>query len=111
MSTEPDNNTLNIQPRSYTNSAGRNVLEYLSSDTIKLNLHFILTQGKKLSKGMPYMKLEKRTIGDDIAAIRLFNFQDYQGVIYLNVQDLRTNRRYNLSEHGVQWGLVVLVTE
>lgn len=81
----------------YTNSSGRNVLEYITPDTIVLNLDFIMTQGKRLTKGMPYMKLEKRTIGEDTAAIRLLNFQDYQGVIYLNVQDLKTNRCYNLS--------------
>jgi len=27
MATEPDNNALSIQPRSYTNGAGKNVLE------------------------------------------------------------------------------------
>ncbi|NMC60926.1 MAG: hypothetical protein GYA51_16325 [Candidatus Methanofastidiosa archaeon] len=43
------------------------------------------------------MKLEKKTIGEDIAAIRLLNFQDYAGVVYLNVQDLKTGKCYNLS--------------
>jgi len=81
----------------YTNSSGRKVLEYLSPDTIVLDTPFIMTQGKRLTRCMPYMKLEKRTVGEDIAAIRLLNFQDYQGVIYLNVQDLKTNRCYNLS--------------
>lgn len=97
MATEPDNNTLNIQPRSYTNSSGRNVLKYLSSDTIALNLDFIMTQGKRLTKGMPYLKLEKKVACEDIAAIRLLNFQDYAGVVYLNVQDLKTGKCYNLS--------------
>ena len=97
MATEPDNSTLNIQPRSYTNIAGKNVLKYLSPDTIVLDLDFIMTQGKRLTKGMPYMKLEKRTVGEDIAAIRLLNFQDYAGVVYLNVQDLQTGICYNLS--------------
>jgi len=83
--------------KSYTNSAGRIVLEYLSPDTIVLDTPFIMTQGKRLTKGMPYMKLEKGTIGEDTAAIRLLNFQEYEGVIYLNVQDLKTNRCYNLS--------------
>jgi hypothetical protein len=27
----------------------------------------------------------------------LLNYQDYEGVVYLNVQDLQTNRCYNLS--------------
>ncbi len=92
----------------YTTSSGRTVLEYLSADTIALNLPFIMTQGKRLTKGMPYMKLEKKVIGEDIAAIRLLNFQDYKGVVYLNVQDLKTKRCYNLSwnmEFDEDWWL------
>ena len=81
----------------YINSAGRKVLEYLSPDTIVLNLPFIETQGKRLTKNMPYMKLEKKVVGNDIAAIRLLNYQDYEGVVYLNVQDLKTQRCYNIS--------------
>ena len=88
---------MNNQP--YINSSGRKVLEYISSDTIVLNLPFIMTQGKRLTKSMPYLKVEKKTIGEDIAAIRLLNYQDYQGVIYLNLQDLKTNRCYNLSHN------------
>lgn len=83
--------------KQYINSAGRKVLEYLSPDTIALDLDFIMTQGKRLTRGMPYLLLEKKVAGHDTAAIRLLNFQDYQGVIYLNVQDLKTKRRYNLS--------------
>ncbi len=81
----------------YTNSSGRNVLEYITPDTVVLDLDFIMTQSKRLTKGMPYLLLEKKVAGHDTAAIRLLNFQDYQGVIYLNVQDLKTKRRYNLS--------------
>ncbi len=83
--------------KTYINSLGRKVLEYVPSDTIVLDLPFILTQGKRLIKSLPYMKLEKRTVGNDIAAIRLLNFQDYEGVVYLNVQDLQTCKCYNLS--------------
>lgn len=86
-----------MDDKSYTNSVGRKVLEYLSPDTIVLDLDFIMTQSKRLTKGMPYLLLEKKVAGHDTAAIRLLNFQDYQGVIYLNVQDLKTKRRYNLS--------------
>ena len=89
------NSTMNNQP--YINGEGHKVLEYLSPDTIVLNLPFIMTQGKRLTKGMPYLKVEKKTIGEDIAAIRLLNYQDYQGVIYLNIQDLKTNRCYNIT--------------
>jgi len=97
MTVETDDITFNNQPQPYISSAGRTVLEYLSADTIALNLPFIMTQGKRLTKGMPYMKLEKKVIGEDIAAIRLLNFQHYEGVVYLNVQDLKTHRCYNIS--------------
>jgi hypothetical protein len=56
-----------------------------------------LTTGKRLTKNMPYKKLEKKIIGEEIAAFRLKGFQGYQGIIYLNVQDLKTSRCYNLS--------------
>jgi len=97
-----------VESKSYTNNTGRKVLEYLSPDTIFLDTPFIMTQGKRLTKGMPYMKLEKRTIGEDIAAIRLLNYQDYEGVVYLNVQDLKTSKCYNLSwnmEYAADWWL------
>ena len=81
----------------YINAAGHKVLEYISSDSIILDLPFILTTGKRLTKWMPYLKLEKKVIGEDVAAIRLLGYQDYQGVIYLNIQDLKTNRCYNIT--------------
>jgi hypothetical protein len=86
-----------MESKSYANSSGRKVLAYISSNTIVLDLPFIETIGKRLTKGMPYMKLEKKVVGNDIAAIRLLNFQDYEGVVYLNVQDLQTQKCYNLS--------------
>jgi len=81
----------------YINAEGRQVLEYLSNDTIVLNLDFINTTGKRLTKGMPYLKIEKKVIGEDIAAIRLLNFQNYEGIFYLNVEDLKTGKCYNLT--------------
>ena len=86
---------MNNEP--YINAKGHKVLEYLSPNTIVLDLHFIMTTGKRLTKGMPYLKVEKQIIGEDIAAIRLLGFQDYEGMIYLNVQDLKTEKCYNLS--------------
>jgi len=86
---------MNNEP--YINAAGHLVLEYISDDTIVLDLHFIMTTGKRLTRGMPYLKLANKNIGEDIAAIRLLGFQDYQGIIYLNVQEIKTGRHYNLS--------------
>ncbi len=88
---------LKMNNQTFTNAEGHKVLEYISSDSIILDLPFILTTGKRLTKNMPYMCVEKRTIGEDVATIRLLGFQDYQNVIYLNVQDLKTGKSYNLS--------------
>jgi hypothetical protein len=44
------------------------------------------------------MKLEKKIFGEDVASIRLLmNYQDYEGIIYINVKDLQTGKGYNLS--------------
>ena len=88
---------LKMNNETYINTQGHQVLEYLSPDTIVLDLHFIMTTGKRLTVGMPYLKLANKNIGEEIAAIRLLGFQDYEGVIYLNVQDIKTNRCYNLT--------------
>jgi len=86
---------MNNEP--YINAKGHKVLEYISDDTIVLDLPFIMTTGKRLTKGMPYLKVEKQIIGEDNAAIRLISFQQYEGIIYLNVEDLKTGKHYNLS--------------
>jgi len=86
---------MNNEP--YINASGHLVLDYIAPDTIILDLPFIMTTDKRLTKGMPYLKVEKKVVGEEIAAIRLLNFQYYEGIIYLNVQDLKTNRCYNLS--------------
>lgn len=89
------NLTMNNKP--YINAEGHQVLEYISPDCIILDLPFIMTTGKRLTKGMSYLKVEKKVIGEEIAAIRLLGYQDYEGVIFLNVQDIKTNSCYNLS--------------
>lgn len=97
MTTETNNNNFNSQPKPYINSANKKVLEYITSDTIVLNLPFIMIHSKRLTKSMPYMKLEKKVAGNDIKAIRLLNFEDKNGVIYHNVQELANGRTYTLS--------------
>jgi len=54
---------MNNEP--YINAAGHLVLEYISDDTIVLDLHFIMTTGKRLTRGMPYLKLANKNIGED----------------------------------------------
>lgn len=87
----------NMNNEPYINAKGHKVLEYISPDTIVLDLHFIMTTGKRLTVGMPYLRLANKNIGEDIAAIRLLGFQNYEGVIYLNVQEIKSNRCYNLT--------------
>jgi hypothetical protein len=41
--------------------------------------------------------VEKKVVGKNITAIRLLNFQNYLGDVYIIVQDLKTSRRYYLS--------------
>jgi len=88
---------LRMKNEPYINANGHQVLEYISDDSIILDLQFIMTTGKRLTKGMAYLKVEKKVVGEELAAIRLLSFQDYEGMIYLNVQDIKTNRCYNLT--------------
>jgi hypothetical protein len=97
MTTETNNNTFNSQPKTYTNSSGKNVMEYVTPNTIVLDLPFILTIGRRLTINMPYMKLEKKVVGNDIAAIRLLDFEDANGIVSLNVQELPNGRSYTIS--------------
>lgn len=83
----------------HINGEGHKVLEYLSPDTMVLDLPCIMTQGKQLTKNMPYLLLQKKVGGHDIDAIRLLNFQHHEGIIYINVQDLQTNRCFYLSRN------------
>lgn len=82
-------------PQNSTNqtSPDGEVLEYITSDTVKLNLHFILTSDKKLTLGMPYMMLE----GTHSNAVKLLHVWDDEGIVYLKVQDLATTMTYTIS--------------
>ncbi len=93
--------------KSYINSSGKKVLEYISDTTIVLDMHFILTRGKTLSVNMPYLKLEKKIAGNDIVAVRLLDFEDMDGIISLYVQELKSKKTYYLSANmdydGEMW--------
>lgn len=81
----------------YINSSGRKVIEYYPPDSIMVDLHFILTQNRMLTRNMPYMVLEKRIVGDHVTAIRLLEFHEKDGVISLSVQELESKKKYLLS--------------
>ncbi len=97
MSTETKNSSFKSQPKSNINSSGKKVLEYLSPNSIVLDLPFIMTRSTRLTISMPYMKVEKFLADTHVAAIRLLNFEDADGIIYLNVQEPLTNKTYTLS--------------
>jgi hypothetical protein len=81
----------------YINSSGRKVLEYVPPVSIMLDLPHILTRDKILTINMPYLKLEKKNAGNDIAAIRLIDFDDKDGIISLYIQELKSKKTYYLS--------------
>lgn len=83
--------------KTYINSSGRKVLEYVPPVSIMLDLPHILTRDKILTINMPYLKLEKKVAGNDIAAVRLIDFNDEDGIVTLYVQELESKRTYYLS--------------
>lgn len=95
MANKTDNN-INVHKLSYINSSGKKVLESVTPDTIVLDMPFIMTCGKRLAIKMPYLKLEKSISGAHTAAIRLMYFDDADGIVSLNVQELATNKTYTL---------------
>jgi len=83
-------------PQPFYNSNGKKILEFISSSEIMLDLPFILTQKKKLKLNMPYLKTESKLSGNEITAIRLLNFDAYDTIIVLYVQELQSKKTYSL---------------
>jgi len=98
---------MTMNNKSYINSSGRKVLEYVTPVSIMLDLPYILTHDKILTINMPYLKLEKKIAGNNIAAIRLLDFEDKDGIISLYVQELKSKKTYylstNLDYDGDMW--------
>lgn len=93
--------------KSYINNNGRKVLEYVPPVSVMIDLPHILTRDKILTLNMPYLKLEKKIAGNDIAAIRLIDFEDEEGIVTLYVQELKSKKTYYLSANmdydGEMW--------
>ena len=66
------------------------VLIYLNREKVILNLPFILTEGKILQVGLPYMKSEKFLADSKIEAVRLLKIWDFYGMVYVEIQNLTT---------------------
>jgi hypothetical protein len=83
-------------PQSFFNSSGKMVMKYISESVIELNLPFILTKDKRLKLNMPYLKTENCLSGNKISAIRLLNFDTYDTIIVLYVQDMQSKKTFSL---------------
>jgi len=83
----------------YINSSGRKVIEYYPPDSIMVDLHFILTQNRILTRNMPYMFLEKRVIGNYVAAVRLIDFFHKDDIVTFKVQELASKKEFDLSSN------------
>lgn len=88
-----ENNYIIMCKTTYTNSSGNEVLHYDSKDTVSLVFPFILTVNKQLTIGMPYLLHE----GNHSMAVRLLKVHDVDGVVYLDIQELQTNKTHCLS--------------
>lgn len=91
----------------YINCSGKKVLQYFQPDSIIIDLPFILTKSKMLTRKMPYILLEKKVSGDHITAIRLLDFHENDNIIYLKVQELSSSEiftlSWNIDYHGDFW--------
>jgi hypothetical protein len=80
------------QPISSSGHTDDPVLIYLNPENVFLNLPFILTEGKILKVGFPYLKSEERFGDSKIEAVRLLKVWDFNGMVYLEIQNLTTLR-------------------
>ena len=83
-------------PQPFCNSCGKKILEFISSSEIMLDLPFILTQKKRLKLNMPYLKTESKLSGYEITAIRLLDFEASDGIVQLQIQEIKTKNIYNI---------------
>ena len=78
-------------------------LIHARKDTFMLDRPFVLTQGKTLVTGMPYMYIE----GNRTAAVRLLKTRVEDNIIYLDVQELKSPKTFclswNLEYDGQYW--------
>ncbi len=97
----------NIMDNNTTNANLRKKLHQLTSKTYELDLPFILTTGKLLKIGMPYLYLEKLTGGNSIKAVRLIKIWQESDAVFLLIQDIVTLKKivisFSLTYDGGYW--------
>lgn len=90
-----------------TNTTFRKKLQQLTSKTYELDLPFILTTGKLLKIGMPYLYLEKLTGGNSIKAVRLIKIWEESDAVFLLIHDIVTLKKivisFSLTYDGDFW--------
>lgn len=90
-----------------TNTTLCKKLHQLTSKTYELDLPFILTTGKLLKIGMPYLYLEKLTGGNSIKAVRLIKIWEESNAVFLLIQDIVTLKKivisFSLTYDGDYW--------
>jgi hypothetical protein len=88
-------------------SSTNHILKYLNPETMWLNLPFIMTLGKTLKLGIPYLKTENWLADSKTEAIWLLDVWDADGIVYIKIQSLATleidTLSWNLEYSGGYW--------
>lgn len=91
----------------YVGKSVKNILKYMTPETVFLDFPFIQTHGKLLMLGMPYMKTENWLADSKTEAIRLLDVWDDDHFVYLKIQNLKTLKintlSWNLEYTGGMW--------
>ena len=90
-------NASDMMDKNTSNTTFRKKLHQLTSQTYELDLPFILTKGKLLKIGMPYLYLEKLTGGNSIKAVRLIKIWEESDEVFILLQDIVTQKRFVIS--------------
>ncbi len=96
-----------LNKMSYSGRTDTPVLQYLTRNTVRLNLPFILTENKILTIGLPYLKTENWLADSKTEAIRLVDIWEIAEIINIKVQSLTTFKvetlNWNLCYSGSIW--------
>lgn len=91
----------------YAGKSVKNILKYMTPETVFLDFPFIQTHKKVLMLGMPYMKTENWLADSKTDAIRLLDVWDDDHFVYLKIQSLKTLKintlSWNLDYKGGFW--------
>jgi hypothetical protein len=99
--------TDNIRSIQNNSNCKSNKLIYLPDKSTILNMPFILTEGKRLIIGMPYLKIENWLADSKIQSVRLLDIWDESCIVNIKIQDLNTSKidilSHNLAIDSDHW--------